>query len=128
MFATGESAEAIKVVKDPSVALAAPDGHEWVGGTLVKPSEKAVAAVVKPSGDVVTFAKLADALAAADGATVQLLTDVTESVVIPADKTITLDLAGHTMSERCRQGCHYQQWGPYDCGQLRGWVAGATHS
>lgn len=99
-----ESAEAIKVVKDPSVALAAPDGHEWVGGTLVKPSEKAVAAVVKPSGDVVTFAKLADALAAADGATVQLLTDVTESVVIPAGKAITLDLAGHTLSGGTAKG------------------------
>lgn len=99
-----ESAEAIKVVKDPSVALAAPDGHEWVGGTLVKPSEKAVAAVVKPSGDVATFAKLADALAAADDATVQLLTDVTESVVIPADKTITLDLAGHTLSGGTAKG------------------------
>ena len=100
----GESAETIKVVKDPSVALAAPGGHEWVGGTLVKPSEKAVAAVVKPSGDVVTFAKLADALAAADGATVRLLTDVTESVVIPADKTITLDLAGHTLSGGTTKG------------------------
>lgn len=100
----GESAGTIKVVKDPSVALAAPDGHEWVGGTLVKPSEKAVAAVVKPSGDVVTFAKLAAALAAADGATVQLLTDVTESVVIPADKTITLDLAGHTLSGGTAKG------------------------
>ena len=99
-----ESAEAIKVVKDPSVALAAPDGHEWVDGTLVKPSEKAVAAVVKPSGDVATFAKLADALAAADDATVQLLTDVTESVVIPADKTITLDLAGHTLSGGTAKG------------------------
>lgn len=99
-----ESAEAIKVVKDPSVGLAAPGGHEWVGGTLVKPSEKAVAAVVKPSGDVATFAKLADALAAADGATVQLLTDVTESVVIPADKTITLDLAGHTLSGGTAKG------------------------
>ncbi len=42
--------------------------------------------MVKPSGDVATFAKLADALAAADDTTVQLLTDVTESVVIPADK------------------------------------------
>lgn len=100
----GESAETIKVVKDPSVALAAPDGHEWVGGTLVKPSEKAVAAVVGPSGDVETFAKLADALAAADDATVQLLTDVTESVVIPADKTITLDLAGHTLSGGTAKG------------------------
>lgn len=99
-----ESAEAIKVVKDPAVALAAPNGHEWVGGTLVKPSEKAVAAVVEPSGDVVTFAKLADALAAADGATVRLLTDVTESVVIPADKTITLDLAGHTLSGGTAKG------------------------
>ncbi|WP_418970856.1 InlB B-repeat-containing protein [Adlercreutzia sp.] len=99
-----ESAEAIKVVRDPSVALAAPDGYEWVGGTLVKPSEKAVAAVVKPSGDVATFAKLADALAAADDATVQLLTDVTESVVIPADKTITLDLAGHTLSGGTAKG------------------------
>lgn len=69
-----------------------------MGGTLVKPSEKAVAAVVKPSGDVATFAKLADALAAADGATVQLLTDVTESVVIPAGKVATLDLAGHKIT------------------------------
>lgn len=100
----GESAGTIKVVKDPSVALAAPDGHEWVGGTLVKPSEKAVAAVVKPSGDVVTFAKLAAALAAADGATVQLLTDVTESVVIPAGKVATLDLAGHTLSGGTAKG------------------------
>ena len=100
----GESAETIKVVKDPSVALAAPGGHEWVSGTLVKPSEKAVAAVVKPSGDVATFAKLADALAAADDATVQLLTDVTESVVIPADKAIALDLAGHTLSGGTAKG------------------------
>lgn len=100
----GDSAETIKVVKDPSVALAAPDGHEWVGGTLVKPSEKAVAAVVEPSGDVATFAKLADALAAADGTTVQLLTDVTESVVIPAGKVITLDLAGHTLSGGTAKG------------------------
>lgn len=100
----GESAETIKVVKDPSVALAAPGGHEWVSGTLVKPSEKAVAAVVKPSGDVATFAKLAEALAAPDGATVQLLTDVTESVVIPADKAITLDLAGHTLSGGTAKG------------------------
>lgn len=99
-----ESAEAIKVVKDPAVALAAPNGHEWVGGTLVKPSEKAVAAVVEPSGGVATFAKLADALAAADGATVQLLTDVTESIVIPADKVITLDLAGHTLSGGTARG------------------------
>lgn len=104
LVCTGGSAETIKAVKDPSVALAAPDGHEWVGGTLVKPSEKAVAAVVKPSGDVATFAKLADALAAADDATVQLLTDVTESVVIPADKTITLDLAGHTLSGGTAKG------------------------
>lgn len=104
LVCTGESAETIKVVKDPSVALAAPDGHEWVGGTLVKPSEKAIAAVVKPSGDVATFAKLAGALAAADGATVRLLTDVTESVVIPADKTITLDLAGHTLSGGTAKG------------------------
>lgn len=104
LVCTGESAETIKVVKDPSVALAAPDGHEWVGGTLVKPSEKAVAAVVKPSGDVATFAKLADALAAADGATVQLLTDVTESVVIPAGKVATLDLAGHTLSGGTARG------------------------
>lgn len=104
LVCTGESAETIKVVKDPSVALAAPDGHEWVGGTLVKPSEKAVASVVKPSGDVATFAKLADALAAADDATVQLLTDVTESVVIPADKVSTLDLAGHTLSGGTAKG------------------------
>lgn len=45
--------------------------------------------------DDVQYATLADAVAAAQGgATVKLLKDVTENVVIPAGKTVTLDLNG----------------------------------
>ena len=52
---------------------------------------KAVAAVAKPDGTV-EFSTLAEAIENADGATVRLLADVTESVVITKGKTITLDL------------------------------------
>ena len=47
------------------------------------------------------YKTLADAVAAAQGgATVKLLKDVTEDVVIPADKTITLDLNGKKLTNK----------------------------
>ena len=44
------------------------------------------------------YKTLADAVAAADNATVTLLKDVTANVTIPADKTITLNLNGMTLT------------------------------
>ena len=44
------------------------------------------------------YKTLAEAVAAADNATVTLLKDVTANVTIPADKTITLDLNGMTLT------------------------------
>ena len=44
------------------------------------------------------YKTLAEAVAAADNATVTLLKDVTANVTIPADKTITLDLNGKTLN------------------------------
>ena len=44
------------------------------------------------------YKTLAEAVAAADNATVTLLKDVTANVTIPAGKTITLDLNGKTLS------------------------------
>ena len=44
------------------------------------------------------YKTLAEAVAAADSATVTLLKDVTANVTIPADKTITLDLNGMTLT------------------------------
>ena len=44
------------------------------------------------------YKTLADAVAAANNATVTLLKDVTANVTIPADKTITLDLNGMTLT------------------------------
>lgn len=47
------------------------------------------------------YSTLADAVAAAQsGETVKLLKDVTEDVVIPADKTITLDLNGKKLTNK----------------------------
>ena len=56
---------------------------------------KAVAKV-----DDVSYTTLADALAAANGKTVTLLSDITltESVTIPAATVVTLDLAGYTIT------------------------------
>lgn len=57
--------------------------------------DSSIVAVVDNKG----YKTLADAVAAAQGgATVKLLKDVTEDVVIPADKTITLDLNGKTLT------------------------------
>lgn len=44
------------------------------------------------------YKTLAEAVAAADNATVTLLKDVTANVTIPAGKTITLDLNGHKLT------------------------------
>ena len=57
--------------------------------------DSSIVAVVDNKG----YKTLADAVAAAQGgATVKLLKDVTGDVVIPADKTITLDLNGKTLT------------------------------
>lgn len=53
---------------------------------------------------------LADAVVAADGKTITLLRDVelTETLTIPADKTIALDLNGKTISQTKEQTAAYQ--------------------
>ena len=58
-------------------------------------------AIVHADGKQTTYCtNLADAVAAADGKTITLLRDVelTETLTIPADKTIALDLNGKTVS------------------------------
>ena len=68
-------------------------GKLVIDGTAV--FDSSIVAVVDNKG----YKTLADAVAAAqDGATVKLLKDVTEDVVIPADKTITLDLNGKKLT------------------------------
>ena len=62
-------------------------------GTVEKLGESNAVAKV---GDTY-YKTLADAVTAADNATVTLLKDVTANVTIPADKTITLNLNGHTL-------------------------------
>ena len=63
-------------------------------GTVEKLGESNAVAKV---GDTY-YKTLADAVTAADNATVTLLKDVTENVTIPADKTITLNLNGMTLT------------------------------
>ena len=63
-------------------------------GTVEKLGESNAVAKV---GDTY-YKTLADAVAAANNATVTLLKDVTANVTIPADKTITLDLNGMTLT------------------------------
>lgn len=59
--------------------------------------DSSIVAVVDNKG----YKTLADAVAAAQGgATVKLLKDVTEDVVIPTDKTITLDLNGKKLTNK----------------------------
>lgn len=68
-------------------------GKLVIDGTAV--FDSSIVAVVDNKG----YKMLADAVAAAQGgATVKLLKDVTEDVVIPADKTITLDLNGKKLT------------------------------
>lgn len=64
------------------------------GKTMYYVAAKPVAAI-----GAINYATLADAIAAAkDGETVKLLADVTESVTIAADRTLTLDLNGKTLN------------------------------
>ena len=63
-------------------------------GTVEKLGESNAVAKV---GDTY-YKTLADAVTAADNATVTLLKDVTANVTIPADKTITLNLNGRTLT------------------------------
>ena len=63
-------------------------------GTVEKLGESNAGAKV---GDTY-YKTLADAVTAADNATVTLLKDVTANVTIPADKTITLNLNGMTLT------------------------------
>lgn len=68
-------------------------GKLVIDGTAV--FDSSIVAVVDNKG----YKTLADAVAAAQGgATVKLLKDVTEDVVIPADKTVTLDLNGKKLT------------------------------
>ena len=68
-------------------------GKLVIDGTAV--FDSSIVAVVDNKG----YKTLADAVAAAQGgATVKLWKDVTEDVVIPADKTITLDLNGKKLT------------------------------
>lgn len=61
--------------------------------------ENAASGVSTTTGADITYATLQDEInAAANGATVTLKDSVTESIVIPAGKTITLDLGGHTIT------------------------------
>lgn len=70
-------------------------GKLVIDGTAV--FDSSIVAVVDNKG----YKTLADAVAAAQGgATVKLWKDVTEDVVIPADKTITLDLNGKKLTNK----------------------------
>lgn len=70
-------------------------GKLVIDGTAV--FDSSIVAVVDNKG----YKTLADAVAAAQGgATVKLLKDVTEDVVIPTDKTITLDLNGKKLTNK----------------------------
>lgn len=70
-------------------------GKLVIDGTAV--FDSSIVAVVDNKG----YKMLADAVAAAQGGTtVKLLKDVTEDVVIPADKTITLDLNGKKLTNK----------------------------
>ncbi|MCC8128382.1 MAG: isopeptide-forming domain-containing fimbrial protein [Clostridiales bacterium] len=87
-------------------ATAADTSAALTSGTSLKAAHAAIAYVASvTSGETVT--KYETLQAAIDGATnagdkVTLLTDVTESVTVAADQTITLDLAGCTLT--CASG------------------------
>lgn len=65
-------------------------GMAYVGGQTNEETTTPVAKI-----DETGYATLANAVAMADGKTVTLLKNVTEKVVIPAGKTVTLDLNGN---------------------------------
>lgn len=94
-----------EVEKTHAVSLLAPEGYQWIDGTLKEvgspsdPDTTTVASITDASGNVTYFSTLANAISAAgEGQTVALLGDVTESVTVPNGKNLTLDLAGHTLT------------------------------
>lgn len=94
-----------EVEKTPAVSLSAPEGYQWIDGTLKEvdspsdPDTTTVASITDASGNVTYFSTLANAIAAAsEGQTVALLGNVTESVTVPDGKNLTLDLAGHKLT------------------------------
>lgn len=90
----GDAANVFEVKKGPGVSIALSENHEWSDqGGIVK-----IAAKVIKGDEVKTYKTLSEAIGNADGATVKLLSDETESIVIPAGKSITLDLAGHKLT------------------------------
>ncbi len=93
MISEGAAAEEDTIVSlDPDRALVKDSDVLFRSGM-------AVAQVVDSQGNKMSYATLASAIAAAeDGETVKLLADVTESVTIAADRTLTLDLNGKTLS------------------------------
>ncbi len=97
-----QNADEATIEKSPSVALPAPDGYQWVDGELAKesdPAVKTVASITDEAGNVTYFSTLAEAVkAAGDSQTIALLGDVTESVSVPDGVSVTLDLAGHTLT------------------------------
>ena len=68
-----------------------------IGVTTMAWATETAAEKVAKVGDA-EYATLADAVAAADGKTVQLLTNVTASITIESGKTVTLDLNGKTLT------------------------------
>lgn len=97
-----QNADEATIEKSPSVALPAPDGYQWVDGELAKesdPAVKTVASITDEAGNATYFSTLAEAVkAAGDGQTIALLGNVTESVSIPDGVSVTLDLAGNTLT------------------------------
>ena len=93
-------AEKIQVKKADAVQIAAPEGHQWVGNQLVKPEQSKVAAVVSADGTIVQYESIAKAFADANGKTVALLADVEENVTIDKGVAVTLDLAGHKLTNK----------------------------
>ncbi len=90
----GDAASVFTVKKADGVSIALPENHEWNDQDgIVK-----IAAKVIKGDEVKTYKTLSEAIANADGATVKLLGDETESIVIPAGKDITFDLAGHKLA------------------------------
>ena len=70
------------------------DGYILNNGTVEKLGETNAVAKVGNT----YYKTLADAVAAADNATVTLLKNTTEDITIASDKTVTLDLAGHKLT------------------------------
>lgn len=81
-------------VNKPSEFTELLDNNIDANQTMVK------AEVATSDGHTYEFVSLKDAIASdhSDGATIQLTKNVTENVVVPDGKTVTLDLAGHTLT------------------------------